>query len=287
MKCTWLYLHKFLKKGVKNPEKVFANVKNIWRNPGVDVFIVSFPKTGRTWLRTLLGKTLCEQFRIPEKFLLDTYQLTKLAGAPRGHFTHDGPFNLPDFAPYQQLSFHTRQYKKKKVIFLIRDIRDTIVSFYFQHTKRTDLFSGDMHQFIRDQRLGVKKVIAFYNLWYQNRHIPTDFLLLRYEELSRNPEHILNQTLHFLDIRDVPPDVIRQAVAFSSFTNMKQLEQKKYFNDSIMRRGIEQDAESSKVRRGKIGGYVDYLDQDDLHYIEDAVQEMGIAGCDWYFAPTR
>lgn len=279
------YLLKFLKRGLKHPEKVLANMKNVWRNASVDVFIVSFPKTGRTWLRMLIGKIFCEHFHIDKKFLLDTYQLTKFAGTQCVIFTHDGPFNLPDFSPYHQLSFHTRQYRKKKVIFLIRDIRDTIVSFYFQHTKRTHLFTGDIHQFIRDEQLGIKKILTFYNLWYQHQDIPRDFLLIRYEELSRNPMPILHETLNFLEVEQVQPEILQQAIVFSSFDNMKQLERKNYFKDSILRQEIKGDSESSKVRRGKIGGYVDYLDQDDLRYIEDTVQEMGIPGCHWYFAP--
>ncbi len=276
---------KLLKKGLKHPEKIIENLKNVWRNHFVDIFIVSFPKTGRTWLRILIGKALCEHFRIDEKLLLDTYQLTKLAGIQRSIFTHDGPFNLPDFSSYQRLTFHHRHYQNRKVIFLIRDIRDTIVSLYFQHTKRTFFFTGDLHEFIRDERFGIKKVITFYNVWYQNRHIPEDFLLIRYEDLSQAPKATLHEIMIFLGDDDIQPDILQQAVTFSSFENMKHLEQKNYFNDSILRQELQGDNESFKVRRGKIGGYRDYLDREDVHYIKQTVQKLGLPNCNWYFAP--
>ena len=51
-----------------------------------------------------------------------------------------------------------------------------------------------------------------------------------------------------------------------------------------MRPGKKNDGESLKVRRGKVGGYVDYLDEEILEYIQRVVDEMGMEGCDWYFA---
>jgi len=33
----------------------------------VKVYIISYPKSGRAWLRMLLGKALCEQFSLGEK----------------------------------------------------------------------------------------------------------------------------------------------------------------------------------------------------------------------------
>jgi hypothetical protein len=53
----------------------------------------------------------------------------------------------------------------------------------------------------------------------------------------------------------------------------------------MMRPGRKNDGESLKVRRGKVGGFVDYLDTETLDYIEQVVRELGIDGCDWYFAP--
>jgi hypothetical protein len=34
-------------------------------------WIISFPKSGRTWLRVLLGKALCEELHLDETVMLD------------------------------------------------------------------------------------------------------------------------------------------------------------------------------------------------------------------------
>ena len=52
--------------------------------------VVSYPKSGRTWLRALLGRYLTRRARLPESAMLDTEQVSVAAGLPRLSFTHDG-----------------------------------------------------------------------------------------------------------------------------------------------------------------------------------------------------
>ena len=53
------------------------------------VFLLSYPKAGRTWLRALVGKALVEHYGLPEAALLDTSELTRAAGLPIAVFDHD------------------------------------------------------------------------------------------------------------------------------------------------------------------------------------------------------
>ena len=55
-----------------------------------DVYIVSYPKCGRTWLRVLVGKALCEQFGFEEKRLFKTLALSRAAKILPTKFVHDG-----------------------------------------------------------------------------------------------------------------------------------------------------------------------------------------------------
>ena len=57
------------------------------------VAIVSFPKSGRTWLRLLIGRALCERYGLPESQILDTFALTRAAGILPTVFSHDGTSN--------------------------------------------------------------------------------------------------------------------------------------------------------------------------------------------------
>ena len=54
----------------------------------VEVFLISHPKTGRTWLRAMIGHALCEVFDADRNILLETRELTRSQrGVLTSHFT--------------------------------------------------------------------------------------------------------------------------------------------------------------------------------------------------------
>jgi len=55
---------------------------------------------------------------------------------------------------------------------------------------------------------------------------------------------------------------------------MKKLEGAGAFTSKILRAGDTQDPESFKVRRGKVGGFEDYLSPDDQVYAAAALQRL-------------
>ena len=283
-------MHYYLRSLVRysrEPDKFIKTGRNILRGPLVDSYVVSWPKTGRTWLRILLGKAIALHNNADTDNVLDTFSLSRPAACDTTMFSHGGRFHLFDPTHFEQLRFASQRFGGKKVVFLTRDIRDTLVSSFFQESKRTEVFKGDIGEFIRDPQLGARKVIAFYNLWYENQGAVEDFCPVTYESLHRDPVAELARLLGFLGLNNIQPDLVRAAVEFGDFGNMRKLETSGTFNDSMMRPGRDNDSESLKVRRGKVGGYVDYLDAQAQDYIEQAVAEMGLAGCDWYFAPNE
>src|SRR5262245_55186961 len=52
--------------------------------------IVSFPKCGRTWLRVMVGKALCDRYGLDESVMLDEFKVTEAAGIIPTLYTHDG-----------------------------------------------------------------------------------------------------------------------------------------------------------------------------------------------------
>ena len=117
----------------------------------IDAFLISYPKCGRTWLRLLLGK-----YVIGEGGEGDPLEVLSLTQASPEfislEITHD---DYPHWKPVEKLFADKRAYVDKKVIFLVRDPRDVLVSGYFQHIKREDVnlindnFDGDLSAFIR------------------------------------------------------------------------------------------------------------------------------------------
>ena len=244
-----------------------------------DVFVLSFPKSGRTWLTVMVGKALCLQYGCSEEHIPQTLLLTKLIKAERDPrikitgFGHDR--SSTDHAlDYRAMFSDKREFGDKGVILLVRDPRDVAVSFYFQVTRRENVFTGSLSEFLRDETLGIRKILAFNKNWYERRNVPRRFQLFTYEEMHENPRRVLSTTLEIMGVTDVPEEIVAQAVEFASFANMRELESRDAFGAASMRPGDPSDPESFKVRRGEIGGYRKYLSADDIAYIESCMREM-------------
>lgn len=281
------YYLRYLAHYSREPDKFIKTARNMSRGALVDTYVVSWPKTGRTWLRVLMGKALLEITGGSKSAILDTYALSRPAQFDTVMFTHGGRFHLFDPSHYERVKFNRHRFGNKKIIFMTRDIRDTLVSSFFQESKRTEVFRNDIGEFVRDPQFGVHKIVSFYNLWYQNRNRVRDFAHVTYEDLHANPTTELRNLLEFLgvEVETVADSTLERAVEYADFGNMRKLETSGAFQDSMMRPGLKNDGESLKVRRGKVGGFVDYLDADTQDYIEQVVREFRIEGCDWYFAP--
>src|SRR3989442_240317 len=57
--------------------------------PTYAVYVVSYPKTGRSWLRVMLGKAVCLGYGQPDALLLRTPRLTAAAGLRATRFSHE------------------------------------------------------------------------------------------------------------------------------------------------------------------------------------------------------
>lgn len=258
--------------------KVFKSfvvrLKEAYRNHNTDAYIISFPNSGRTWLRILIGKALREKFGFSDEIIIDTYKITSKAGILRTQFVHDYSSIIEGYN-YYELPADKSEYAGKNVIFLVRDIRDVLVSHYFQATKRVGSFNGSMSDFIRHDKYGATKIITFYNIWYENMSKPKGFLLVRYEDMHKSPEKITASVLSFLGLDYIEEDIIRTAVEFTTFSNLKNLEKEDFFQSDKIRPADTRDNESYKVRKGIIGGYKSYLSKADMEYIDELIRKLG------------
>jgi len=239
-----------------------------------EVVIVSFPKSGRTWLRLMIGRAVCDRYGLPEAQMLDTLELTRAAGLPPTTFCHDGGSNL-EARHLDRLERDKSGYRHQQVLLLARDPRDVVTSCYFQASHRRDLFRGSLSEFVRDPRYGIRKILTWYRIWEENRARPRDFAVLRYEDLRAEPEKGLRQALEFIGVADLDEKTVRDAVEYARFDNMRKLERQEAFASGILRPKRGGAEESLKTRRGVVGGYVDHLAPEDLAYCDAAMAELG------------
>ncbi len=259
---------------MKWPSQTLTRLKSVLKGDGtsaiaaisqLDALIISYPKTGRTWLRMMIGKYLCLRYSLDESKMLDTPALTSDAGLPVIKFAHDGS-DLRIRLSLDKLESSKHAYRQKRVLLLTRSIEDSMVSAYFQVSRRLQIFGGTISDFIRDERYGVSKFIKFYSDWYCEQAVPREFSTVSYEQMQNDSAGVLKLALAFSGEEQIDDQLLRTAVEYCSFENMKSVERAGQL-DGSMQATDPGDQESYKVRRGVVGGFVDYLSEEDLAYI--------------------
>ena len=245
---------------------------------GGDAIIVSIPKSGRTWVRAFLCAYFCERDGHPF-----TLEPEKYGRIPRVIYSHDRFEQRTKADFWDQLRgkylIPARELESIPVILLARDPRDAFVSHYVQLVRRTRETADTVRQksvseLLRDRDFGLRSIIQIMNGWLNEFNGRPHFLLTRYESLHADPGKNFLPLLAAVGETSPDPRALSGALAFSTFDNMKKLEASGAFDSKILQPGDAKDPESFKVRRGKIGGYVDYLDAADREYAAVIMREL-------------
>lgn len=228
-----------------------------YRFARADVVLVSYPKSGRTWLRVMVARCLDRHLELGSDELLDLERLHDLdPRVPRILVTHD---DSPHKKLPEQVERDKRRYRAKRVVLLVRDPRDVVVSAYFEASRRRGTFEGSLGDFVFEPLGGIDTILMFYRAWAQATPQLSDILVVRYEDLRSDTERELGRVLSFLGFEDIAAQTITDAVSFGAFENMQRLEREQKLDSFRLRAAEPEDPESFKVRRGKVGGFRDYL----------------------------
>ncbi len=242
--------------------------------------IVSYGKSGRTWLRVMLSRLYQQVHALPEDILIGFDNFHNMdTRIPRIFFTHDN--YIADYTGHTDTK---ADFYDKKVLLLMRDPRDVAVSQFFQWRYRMRpgkkalndyLPHGDespIFDFVMHEGGGLPKIIEFMNLWAREMPRVRALELVRYEDMRADPEAALARVARFLDISASEAE-IREAVEFASYENMKKKEAEQAFRLSGGRMAPrdQDNPDSYKVRRAKVGGYRDYFDDEQVRRIDAMV----------------
>jgi hypothetical protein len=245
-----------------------------------DVVVVSYGKSGRTWLRVMLSRFYQLRHGLSERHLIgfDNLHLRNRA-IPKIFFTHDN--YLKDYSPHGDSK---ADYADKKVVLLVRHPADVAVSQYHQwrhrmrpNKKRLNAYPEDgeevaIGEFVAERAAGLRKVIEFMNRWAEAMPRLGSVLVVRYEDLRARPEATLAELLAFMGTPGEPAE-IAEAVAFASFENMQRMEQRRTFwlSGGRMVARDRNNPDSFKVRRGKVGGWRDHFTEAEALQIEQQI----------------
>jgi hypothetical protein len=186
-----------------------------------DTFVVSYPRSGNTWTRFLIAN------------LLQPHQAVTFANIERiipDSEAHSNRYlkRIPRPRIIKSHSYFDHRYKK--VIYIVRDPRDVVLSYYdfqrkYRHIKDDYPVLSYVSNFITGKLGSAEWGTWGENVgsWLATRAGKADFLLLRYEDMKNNAEQELGKVASFLGI-ERSPALLANAVEQSSADRMRILE---------------------------------------------------------------
>jgi len=223
-----------------------------------DRFIVSYPKSGNTWMRFLLANLNDEEvgFGSIESTIPDIYQnrdsrIARLS-SPRLIKSHE--YFDPRYA---------------RAVYIVRDPRDVAVSYFHHHKKFPNRNSAlSLTEFV-DAFLEGR--LDKFGSWSQNVGSwigacggDSRFMLIRYEDLKRDTHDVLAEVVDHLDI-DADERRIDTSISRCQFNNMHRMERQQGEKWRVLN-GTRQDL--AFVRKGEVGAWKEVLSSIDRRKIE-------------------
>jgi len=253
--------------GIKATVKYVLGTDQAGRNFRVlpdDTFIVSYARSGNLWTRFLVANLVHADIDVRlaniEQLVPDTCNQSNraLKRVPR-----------PRFIKSHQYFDH----RYKKMIHVVRDPRDVVLSYYhFQRKYQHIADNYPLERYVDDflqGRLGSddwgtwKENVAS---WMTTRGDDSGFLGLRYEDMIENPQREVGRIAAFLGV-EISPARLDQVIALSSGDHLKKLE-KQDADRWVGTKGRRQDI--PMVRLATSGGWKKDLPYECVAKIEAA-----------------
>ena len=220
-----------------------------------DVWVASYVKSGTTWtigiLAALAGhpaaeyagnlqkvtRQFCPQPELPDLGFGDDgfghsmEQLNEWPGIDIGRHNH----NYRCFKSHWPSKDHVLSNGKSKFIYVLRNAQDQLVSHWnqvygmgFHYGTENVTFEGGWNDFVKDWLDGNVENGSYFDhvaSWFK-RVNDADVLLVRFEELKRNPSYVIQQIATFIGMDDVEPTKIQEVIELTSFDRMKLADEK-------------------------------------------------------------
>ncbi|XP_055937786.1 sulfotransferase 1E1-like [Argiope bruennichi] len=267
-----------------------------------DLFIVTYPKCGTTWVQNIVGCIFREgkPFTSAIEFLTGTPFL-EMAGAEAAKtMKRPGAIKL-------HLPFHLTPYSKEaKYIFVARNPKDCVVSFY-HHTRNIVGYKFKNGKFDDYFELFMKGEVDFGDYfdcllsWYEHRNDP-NVLFITYEQLKEDTKKYTLKIAEFMgekykDMLVNDEKLLNDVIKYSSFSFMKETMNKKVAELAALPRDVilnhpdlpqglkdllvgkdegffDPDPNSvTFVRKGVVGDWRNYLSPEQNQRLNERFQE--------------
>ena len=222
-----------------------------------DIILSSFPKSGNTWIRF---------------FFCNLISIKELSGAVVDFERLDnmmpelGVTSLSASSPYHSIPRIVKTHRSfwpffenKKSIFIIRDPRDVMVSyFYFETSMKHPRFQGEFSDFLRHGKFGLKAWFDHYQSWHKKCSV-----MIKYEDLRKDDTREFFRLLSAIQL-ELPKDLIIQAIEQSRFEKIQQIEK-----NHGSPKPDKFKSEATFARKGKSGSWAEHFHQSDIDFFEE------------------
>ncbi|KAM5165851.1 amine sulfotransferase-like isoform 2-T2 [Callospermophilus lateralis] len=222
-----------------------------------DVFIVTYPKSGTVWTQQILSLVYFEGHRN------GTEDIKTIDRAPFFEYNNHNldftkipsPRLFSSHLPYYLVPKGLRN-KKAKILYIYRNPKDVLVSFFHYSNwvailKNSDTFENYMKMFLDGQVVG-SRWFDHIKGWYEHRH-DFNILFMSYEDMKKDLRSAVLKICRFLE-KELSEEVVDTVVKQASFQNMKTNPQANY-NDIVKQEMGVRNNEGNFLRKGTIGDW--------------------------------
>lgn len=230
-----------------------------------DVFLITYPKSGTTWLRFLIANSIKIHYGIRRNVNFFSIQ-DIIPGIPyKNYAPQNTPFGLQEIPRIYATHSSFNPYYKR-IIFQVRDPRDVMVSYYL-YLQNNGSISSDcsISEFIRDKRYGIDAWNRHTRSWLKKSG-PKDgmsrIVFSKYEDLLEKPTSVVAEITDAIGL-SLSQNELKKAVELSSKDNMKKTEKAHLVTHLLGNR-----KKTDFVRKGSHEKGSSILSKADLHFIK-------------------
>ncbi len=225
-----------------------------------DIFIVGFPKSGSTWMQSLISGIV---YGTHTDFMSDHLAQEIVPDVhARTHYKRLGKVNFFK-------SHHLPNIKYKRVIYIVRDGRDAMVSYY--HFNRNRGIETDLEQMIVDgDHIFPSKWHQHVRKWKENP-FNAEMITIRYEDLLTQPLNQLYKLCDFINI-ERSDELLESVIKCNHIDKMRS---RVIANDGMANKSFTGSKGAKFFRKGKTKNYLQEMNLDlQKHFLEEASKEL-------------
>lgn len=187
-----------------------------------DVYIVEFPKSGVTWLSTLIAN-INLQISNKTKENITFYNIHQYV--PDIHtsldISYSPPWSVPNFRFIKSHDVHNKNYNF--VIYIIRNPLNVMNSYYI-FIKQLGGFNGTFDSFVKHPQLGIEAWLNHVNSWLDRGPTSQKLHLVKYESLVKQPLEEMKKIYENLGL-SINDSILLKSINYSDINNMIITEQ--------------------------------------------------------------